>query len=198
MIEDYIVSPRSAAKIEETALAWREALGVTLDWAPDILGLLENKLARFFPEFALIIRPDSEMGDAEAYTEFSPPQIVVRKSVYLKAAHRDGRSRMTLAHELGHLVMHGGVQSNPRMIDRNKPAPTFKHYESAEWQANKFASLFLMPIDLVRQFSSSLELAECCQVSQKAATIRFGQVERPYQKSLSPCIHEAIENLKQT
>ena len=63
----------------------------------------------------MVAKKDTEMGEAEAYTEFSPPQIVVRESVYLGAANRNGRDRMTMAHELGHLVMHAGVQTNPRM-----------------------------------------------------------------------------------
>ena len=39
----------------------------------------------------------------EGYTEFDPPQIAVSESVYKLARRFDGRARMTLAHELGHL-----------------------------------------------------------------------------------------------
>jgi hypothetical protein len=198
MSEDYIVPPRSTKKIEEITLAWRDALGVPNDWAPDIVDLLENRLSQFFPSFALVVRPDHEMGDAEAFTEFSPPQIVVRESVYTAAARRDGRSRMTLAHELGHLVMHAGIQINPRMTNGNQPAPTHKIYETAEWQARKFASLFLMPTHVVRQFLNAEEMTTYCLVSQQAALIRFSEIdEATARKKLPECIEDAIQTLEQ-
>ena len=112
MTDDYKVPPRSAKNIEALTLAWRDALGVPNDWAPDMLRLLESelpKLPKYFRDYSLVVRPDLEMGEAEAYTEFVPPHIVVRNSVYQLARKGHGRSRMTLAHELGHLVMHPGA-----------------------------------------------------------------------------------------
>jgi len=150
----------------------------------------------FFKKFALIVRNDPDLGDAEAFTEFSPPQIVVRKSVYLNARKQDGRSRMTLAHELGHLVMHAGVQSNARMITGNKQAPTHKLYRSAEWQARKFGSLFLMPTHIVREFSSPQELVQACHVSLQAAQIRFDEVGSTNRSGLPDCVRDTIAALE--
>jgi Zn-dependent peptidase ImmA (M78 family) len=195
MIEDFIVPPRSCASIEQCALAWRDALGVSDAWAPDIVSLIENELPRFFSTFALVVRPDSEMEDAEAYTQFDPPQIVVRESVYREANKRHGRSRMTLSHELGHLVMHAGVRAKPRMIGGNKSAPSEKIYESAEWQAREFASAFLMPDHIVRQFDSFEQLQECCQVSRLAAEIRFGKVGHKKPRILAASVREAIDRI---
>jgi hypothetical protein len=178
MIEDYVVQARSTKKLEEISLAWRDAFGVPNEWAPDVVDVAEKRLPEIFTDFALVVRPDSEMGEAEAFTEFDPPQIVVRESVYRKAIAGDGRSRMTLAHEIGHLVMHAGVPASARMIDGNKQAPTHKLYQSAEWQARKFASLFLMPSHIVREFASAAQIAECCLVSHRAAEIRFSEMER--------------------
>ena len=121
MIEDYIVPPRSTLNIEEVVLAWRDTLGVPNEWAPEIVDILENRLPKFFSSFALVVRPDNEMDDAEAYTEFSPAQIVARLSVYQAAVRREGRARMTLAHELGHLVMHAGVQKNQEWLAETNP-----------------------------------------------------------------------------
>jgi Zn-dependent peptidase ImmA (M78 family) len=195
MTEDFIVEPRSTKKIEEIVLAWRHALGAPNDWAPNMIDLIENRIPLFFKKFALVVRDDSELGEAEGFTEFSPPQIVVRNSVYLKAAQGNGRSRMTLAHELGHLLMHGGVQSSARMIAGNRPAPTQKLYRSAEWQARKFASIFLMPAHVVREFTSATQLAEGCLVSQQAALIRWAELN-PVRKETHPdCIMQAMEKL---
>jgi Zn-dependent peptidase ImmA (M78 family) len=194
MTDDVKVSPRSTKDIEALTLAWRDALGVPNEWAPNMLRLLEIELPRLpkLGQFALITRSDLEMGNAEAYTQFNPPHIVVRTSVYQSARKCDGRSRMTLAHELGHLVMHPGaskLRTDFPELSRTKIKP----YEWAEWQANKFASLFLMPLHVIREFTSASQLSECCQVSLQAAQIRFSEVTRASQ--LPDCIARVIDDL---
>jgi hypothetical protein len=195
MTDDFQVAGRSAKQIEATTLAWRDSLGVTNDWSPNMNRLLEIKIPKLIPEFALVVRPDSEMGDAEAYTEFNPPHIAVRGSVYALALRDDGRSRMTLAHELGHLVMHPGAvkrrsEHNPNRIS------TIRIFESAEWQARKFAALFLVPDHIAVLFDSPEQLAECCKVSPQAAKIRFNETalfRRP--KLIPDCVNDAIKSI---
>lgn len=194
MIDDFKVDPRSAKEIEALSLAWRDALGVPNEWAPNMLRLLEIELPKLpkLGQFALIARSDPEMGDAEAYTQFNPPHIVIRNSVYQLARKADGRSRMTLAHELGHLVMHPGASKL-----RSDYPPSTNHevrpFESAEWQANKFASLFLMPLHIVRDFTSASQLSESCHVSLLAAQIRFAELGR--RRLLPDCIAQAINDI---
>jgi Zn-dependent peptidase ImmA (M78 family) len=156
--------------------------------------LLEIELPKLpkLGQFALITRSDQEMGDAEAYTQFNPPHIVVRNSVYRLARKADGRSRMTLAHELGHLVMHPGA-AKLRSDFPPSNADELRPFESAEWQANKFASLFLMPLHIVREFTSASQLSESCRVSLQAAQIRFSEFGSV--KSLPECITQSIERL---
>jgi hypothetical protein len=194
MTDDYKVPPRSAKEIEAIVLAWRDRLGDPNDWAPCMVRLLEIELPKIprLGQFALITRSDLEMGDAEAYTQFNPPHIVVRNSVYQLARKANGRSRMTLAHELGHLVMHPGASK--LRSDWSRPDADLKPYESAEWQANKFASLFLMPSHIAREFVSPTQLAESCRVSHQAAQIRFGELTHA-SKPLPECIVETIEQL---
>ncbi|MBR0687162.1 ImmA/IrrE family metallo-endopeptidase [Bradyrhizobium manausense] len=195
MADDYRVKPRSAKDIAAIALAWRDALGVPDAWSPNVITLLEIDVPKLIPEFALVVRPDDEMGDAEAYTEFNPPHIAVCGSVYRMAQSEDGRSRMTFAHELGHLVMHPGavkLRSSSALSDRQT-----KYFESAEWQARKFAALFLVPDHIAIQFDSADQLAAACHVSSQAAQIRFNetaQIRKP--KSLPSSISEIIEELK--
>jgi Zn-dependent peptidase ImmA (M78 family) len=194
MMDDFKVTPRSAKNIEALTLAWRDALGAPNDWAPNMLRLLEIELPKLpkLGQFALITRSDLEMGDAEAYTQFNPPHIVVRNSVYRSARKADGRSRMTLAHELGHLVMHPGAAKLRSDFPRSE-TERLKPFEGAEWQANKFASLFLMPLHIVRGFTSAPQLAESCQVSLQAAQIRFSEFESA--KRLPDCITETTNHL---
>jgi IrrE N-terminal-like domain len=195
MMDDYRVSPRSAKDIAATTLAWRDALGISHDWAPDVVRLLESEVPKLVREFALVVRPDEEMADIEAYTEFNPPHIAVRDSVYYLARKRDGRCRMTFVHELGHLVMHPGI-AKLRTEGAAKTIKEIRPYESAEWQAKKFASLFLMPEHIVVQFENAHQIAECCQVSAQAAQIRFDEIRHLLaSKPLATCVQDTIKDL---
>jgi Zn-dependent peptidase ImmA (M78 family) len=196
MNDDYKVSGRSAKNIAATALAWRDTLGISEQWAPCVVNLLELSLPKIIKHFALVVRSDSEMDDAEAYTEFDPPHITVRGSVYALARRQEGRSRMTFAHELGHLVMHPGAVKL-RTEHAAKSSPTLRIFESAEWQARKFASLFLIPDHIAIQFGSAHQLADCCKVSAQAAEIRFRETAALRASQPIPdCVQQAIEALK--
>lgn len=196
MNDDFRVSARTIKNIAATALAWRDTLGVADQWAPSVVRLLELNLPRIVKNFALVVRTDSEMGDAEAYTEFDPPHIAVRGSVYALARRDDGRSRMTFAHELGHLVMHPGA-AKLRSETSARSNGTIRIFESAEWQARKFASLFLVPDHIAIQFGSAQELASCCKISAQAAQIRFNETAPLRQpKSLPDCVKNAVDILR--
>jgi hypothetical protein len=124
MNDDFWAPPQSLGDIEQKSLAWRHAFGIVDTWAPDIARLIETKLPKLIPAFALVVRPDDEMyslDNAEAYTEFDPPKIAVAERVYRLAREHEGRARMTFAHELGHLVMHPGA-AKLRIASGNKPA----------------------------------------------------------------------------
>ena len=195
-MDDHEVEPRSAKDIELITLAWRDTLAVFDLWVPDVIRILEIDLPNIFRQFALLVRSDPEMGDAEAYTEFNPPHISVRESVYQLARAQDSRARMTFSHELGHLVMHPSEVANLRSEGALQRAREIPPYKSAEWQAKKFASLFLMPTHVVRQFATARELSEGCKVSLQAAEIRFKEVGHITPKPLPACIRDAIDKLK--
>jgi Zn-dependent peptidase ImmA (M78 family) len=195
MADDYTVKPRSASDIRALALAWRDALGVPDTWSPNIVHLLEIEVPKLIPEFALVVRPDNEMDDAEAYTEFNPPYIAVRGSVYSMAQQDDARSRMTFAHELGHLVMHpGAVKLRSESALKSSQV---KFYESAEWQARKFAAVFLVPDHVAVEFDTPVQLAASCNISKQAADIRFKETAHLRKaKTLSPFVSEIISRYK--
>ncbi len=174
MTDQVYVKGLSAREIEGRALAWRDALGVSGRWAPDMVEVLEHRLPALFEEFVLAVTEDQLMADAEGYTQFAPPKIVLKESVYLAAARHDPRSRMTLAHELGHLVLHSGIAKAREAS--SPPRENLRPYNSAEWQANKFGAGFLMPDHIVRQFGSAADLADGRQVSMQAARIRMSEV----------------------
>lgn len=79
------------------------------------------------------------------------------------------RDRFTLAHELGHYLLHSKQGAIPMLANR-------KGSNRVEWEANWFAAGFLMPkrpfIDAVNAGRSVEDLADAFKVSTKAAEVR--------------------------
>lgn len=90
--------------------------------------------------------------------------IQIKESVYLGASNGNGRDRMTVAHECGHVLFlrHSKLKLT-RSFDNNVPT-----YCDPEWQAKCFAGELLIPADLVSGMSAS-EIASKCGVSLQAA-----------------------------
>jgi len=192
MTDDVYVDALSARQIETRALAWRDFFEIANQWVPDVVRLLEHQLSEVFPLFSLVVCPDNAIPDAEGYTQFEPPQIVLRESVYIGALQGNPRSRMTVAHELGHLLLHKGVAKarSTATFDSRKNKP----FNSAEWQARKFAAYFLMPEHLVREFGSAEELAAGCRVSLQSARIRLDEVGHIKPKPIPDIVKEFLKH----
>lgn len=59
------------------------------------------------------------------------------------------RRNFTIAHELGHLFLHMGFQTNPLLWESQNNTRYYRSGKSREeYQANEFAAAFLMPNDL--------------------------------------------------
>lgn len=73
----------------------------------------------------------------------------------VNALHHPNRQRFTIAHELGHLVLHREIITSHVHIDKGFPAALMRDTRSAagtdtvEVQANQFASELLVPIALL-------------------------------------------------
>lgn len=92
----------------------------------------------------------------------------IRESVYIGACNGNGRDRFTIAHELGHFFLHSNVTLT---LAREDAIP--KHipsYCDPEWQANTFASEFLMPHDMIQGMTPE-EVSRACGTSREAARI---------------------------
>lgn len=77
--------------------------------------------------------------------------------IYINKNLSGDRQRFTLAHELGHLIMHGGAY--------------IPNIDDAEREANYFASEFLMPADDIRY-----QLPESLSINQLGDLKRFWKV----------------------
>ncbi len=87
------------------------------------------------------------------------------------------RDRFTIAHELGHLLLHfGAIKADGAIMRATRNVdPNDREQQRAEWEANWFAAAFLMPsekfIAAVRDGGVSSAAAQC-GVSHVAAKIR--------------------------
>lgn len=110
----------------------------------------------------------NEIGSDEGRTDPKEKLILIREDVYDGACRGVGRDRFTMAHELGHLFLHTGVK-----FSRDELIAPPKIYMDSEWQADIFASGFLIDDKYLRKCQSIVDVATMFGVSQSAANCRF-------------------------
>lgn len=125
-------------------------------------------MGKLFPDFEWEIRSKKEMPE-EGLTFPAQKKIDIREDVYKAACRGDGRARFTIMHEIGHLILHN---SNKVALCRLSAGERLRAFEDPEWQANTFASEFLMDKDLVLGMNP-LEISKACGVSRGAAQARI-------------------------
>lgn len=175
----FYVPPRSRDNIRKIALTCRDALGISK--GVKVIDLIESILPLLINDFYFEVNDLHEMGEDHARTYPDKKVIQIRQDVYENALrlNRDtcglyGRDNFTLAHEVGHLVLHQGVAS----YARSNGDKEHKAYEDSEWQADTFAAEFLMPFDQIAKGTSILELQERFLVSNQAATYRLESMKK--------------------
>src|ERR1700730_6005062 len=179
-------------------------------WPVDIRKILRSgKIQTLYGERPLIyeVVDDHLLGDKDATTELvnGVVRITAKQSVDQKAGWGDGRARMTLAHELGHGVMHaaeGVVDNRVTGIGGTTELSKARASESAEHQAKVFASAFLIdderalelesPEDISMEFLVSFEAAEICyerlqaQIDRATSAARVMKLNNEFQASMRP------------
>jgi Zn-dependent peptidase ImmA (M78 family) len=113
-----------------------------------------------------------------------------KRAIGVNRNHYRNRQRFTIAHEIGHFVLHHKSFEDPKNdLHWDKKWAYFRSAESAgadldEYEANQFAAELLMPEDLLRDLikreridlSDDIDisrLADALQVSEQALTIRL-------------------------
>lgn len=150
-------------------------------------------IERYVDDLDLYADLEREYGDEsiEGVTIFLPfkkPIIKISEKLQ-KYKYKANRLRTTLAHELGHVIIHDPlwqrefsklqlpfdtkeqrIQICKRKTLFSKDEPNYEHYDWIEWQANYFASALLMPKNAVykayRKFTENRKIfsqisAEC-------------------------------------
>ena len=166
------VPAKSIPLIREEASCVRKALGLGLKKV-NMIAIIEFILPRLLPSFSYEIRSKKQMGNDEALTYPDKSLICIREDVYINATNGVGRAQFTLAHEIGHLVMHSNLRGSMAYA-RN--SLSHKIYEDSEWQADTFASEFLMPYSEAMKCPNASEIAEKFGVSISASETRYRKI----------------------
>lgn len=109
-----------------------------------VINLIEKVIPRVLETFAWdpLTDDDPELGGALATTYPDKNYILMSDSIYEGAYDGDPECNYTLAHELGHLVLHKNV---PASFNSTKVQMQYDSIFNAEWQADTFADYFLSP-----------------------------------------------------
>ena len=165
------VRPLSGAKIKKIANQFRDAFDLKKAYLK-IPQLYEALQSMEFLEFEIV--EDAHMSE-EARTFPDKSFIEIKESIYNGACEGDGHCRFTLAHELGHLLLH--KNQNSKSYARGEVA---KHevFEDSEWQADEFASELLMDSRLISDDMTSNKAAKEFGVSKMAAGYKIYKVNK--------------------
>jgi uncharacterized protein DUF955 len=179
--------------------------GIGRTWPVNIRRVLRSeKILTVRGEKPLIFRvvTDEVLGSKDAKTEVVEGVIIItaKQSVDALASWGDGRARMTMAHELGHGVMHaeeGAIDHRATGASGTTSIAKTGASESAEHQAKVFAAAFLIddtraaelatPMDIALEFLISVSAAEICyerlqaQIERSAAAARVMEENRKFQ-----------------
>ncbi|MGL5796690.1 MAG: ImmA/IrrE family metallo-endopeptidase [Cetobacterium sp.] len=157
--------PRSRQKIEAEVEQFRKNCKITSSKgrAIDVLKVLDLSTEVYGYEYQVV--EDRELPyNVYAETDLIHKKIYIKESVYDRAAEGSTRDRFTIAHEIGHVIMH----TDKIIVCRGDE---IKKYEYPEWQADHFAAELLVPVFHIGDLSVD-EIKNKYKVSKKVAQIR--------------------------
>ncbi|MGY4294618.1 hypothetical protein ACVWXN_002713 [Bradyrhizobium sp. i1.4.4] len=164
----YQAPARSGASIEDLADAVRQAFGLSnVDFFP-VVPLVELGLPHLKPGILFDVVEAELLGPRMGAVNPLTGDFMIRDDVYDGAVRDEPRHRFTLAHEVGHAMMHVGTLNRLPTNLGNVPI-----YCDPEWQANRFAGALLMPRHLMAQCKSVDEITRRFGVSREAAVARI-------------------------
>lgn len=167
--------PMSRQSILNFSQAVRRALHIA-DTEPfvDVVRILEHIIPSLYPDFTLEVLAKCEMGDDHGLTFPKRHLILLREDVYEGACRGKGRDRFTVAHEIGHLLMHEDI--DPRYA-RREDGVDIPRYLDPEWQSDAFAGYFLMSPNAIVGLDAR-QVAAACGVSPEAARVQLSVIKK--------------------
>ena len=186
MYRDYPVEGKSNENCHKCAKDSRKSFAIINENRVDLIASLhQDRIQTCYgiKRLRFGVKANIDLDGDEGMTVFSPGYVTIVLSTDVHDALRYGevRSRSTVAHELGHAVMHEGppMHRGPKQANHYRWIPPFK---SAEHQAKVFAPAFLIDDDLALKISNSEEMAVTFGVSLETADIYLRGLRRPEEK----------------
>lgn len=126
-----------------------------------------------------------ELCGTEAFFDPKNNELILSEETYYGLLRHEGRARFTLAHEIGHIVLHRPyfkeIQRGHRqaiLLRRGELKP----YQNPEKQADVFASELLLPrrhvIALLNDGAELEDLVRIFRVSFEAARVKIERIQR--------------------
>lgn len=175
------VSGMSRAEIRRYAIRIRKLLGyedTDFVHAPKLFDNLSIIFADQGLDFDYRIMPDGHevfIDKEEAYTDMTNGIIYIKESVMEQACRRSyRRGAFTLIHELGHYLLH--YLQNDVKLARVADDVYVPPYRDPEWQADTFASEFLMPYEECKKLEPEA-IRKTYHVSRQAAEVRYNKIQ---------------------
>lgn len=174
-LRGHIVSPMSILVIRDIASYTRGVLGLT-DEAVEVETFLEG-LSEFC--ITLDVVSDQDMPGFSFHSEAccvpETATIYLTEETYRKACNNDARTRFTIFHELGHLIL-----GHARQLHRAQVQVEPKPFLDSEWQADWFSAEVIMPLEVIMRLKldTSLKIKAQFMVSEQAAQTRFEQLKK--------------------
>lgn len=172
--QELVAPPLSRMDIRHCALEFRKMFGADKTMYFPIVKVMEimNDMPEFFTDWNMEIISQSEMGNFHGLT-LPDGTVKIREDVYIRAAKGAGMDRDTMAHELGHWLLHRNNKAHARIGSGTIPI-----YCSPEWQAKAFSGELLVPAHLVSQDMTADYIKESCGVSYSSAKYQLSKIPR--------------------
>ena len=170
-----LVPFRSEASINNLANNLRKALGFTELQKIDFMTLITKLKVRYDTiDYRRV--PDEEMNGIEAQWDSDKKLIYISESVFCSANRGEPRALMTIAHEVGHMILgHKGRLNRGPISERDLG---FGSTGRAEFQAKIFASALLVPLHPKVIQMTEDQIENEFGVSKQAASIRAEQLKK--------------------
>lgn len=150
--QDLVVPPLSRADIRKKARTFRQVFQLDNQLYFPIVEIMElmNSMPDVFHDFNMEVLEESEMKNFHGLT-LPNGTIKIRNDVYIRAGKGIGTDRDTMAHELGHWLLHRNNRAHARLGSGRVPT-----YCTPEWQAKAFSGeLLVFSVKQISPFSSS-------------------------------------------
>ena len=159
MATDYKVSFRTYEDIGLTADKLRAALGLKNAYSFNIVHKIRTLIGKTFGKLGVLSLRLYKDDPRFAYVTFNPLVLHVDEDIWAEAEDGEPKARFVLAHELGHIVLHGDYLQE--FSEDEKAGLTFvPPEERSEPQAHWFAAHFLAPDRFVIDCRTEFEISQ--------------------------------------